>query len=127
MTNLFREVTENVALTLVVKEKTETVLSVDLIDGHGQSVAAYFCTSRIAKLSESSENSALNAGPVSPAASFQGKPEYVTVPEDQDYVDVSVVLINSANDVYIALIGEQYSEKLEALEEQMNNYYENSR
>ena len=122
VTNLFREMTENVALTLVVKERSVSALSVDLIDAHGQSVAAYFCTSKIAKLSESSDNSALKARPVSPSIS-KHNPEYVVVPENVDYIDVSVTFINSANDVYIILIAKENTEQLEALEEEMNSYY----
>ena len=62
VTDHFRTVSDNVELTLTVTQATGAVLSVDLMDANGQSVSAYFCISKIAKLTEENVGADVNRG-----------------------------------------------------------------
>lgn len=127
----FKQLTDNVELTMCVKQRNGNVLGVDLVDGNGQSVSAYFCTNRIAKMTSvsnestdetSSIKSCSKTSPSTPRTS--GLPEYVSIPENQDYIDVSVCQVNSTNDIVIVMVGPDHSDQLDKLEEKMNKSYD---
>lgn len=51
---------------------------------------------------------------------------WVTIPTDTVYIEVCVSHITSSNDVCVIMIGEEYHNKLEALETVLNNNFESA-
>ncbi|XP_057309699.1 tudor domain-containing protein 7-like [Hydractinia symbiolongicarpus] len=136
----FKKVTDDVQLTLSVKQKNGTVLSVDLLDEQGQSICKHLQIKGMARRSLNSSSSPVSLSPSSSSSDLSDtkrptlsrslsvepseiKMQWVEISKDEDYVDALVSNINSTNDLYIIIIGPENLDKLQKLESELTKHY----
>lgn len=119
--NIFRRLTKDKKLKMKIESKDGSVYSVSLFDEDSNNL--------LSRLDSSSKDSVLHKSlstqkPSITPSSIQAK--WVEVPENEDYIDVTVNSVFSSNSVSVSMIGSEYSEKLGQLENEIFDFFQST-